>query len=36
MCGLAGEIRFDGRSPDVAAISRATESMAARGPDGSR
>ncbi|MCW2524535.1 MAG: Asparagine synthase, partial [Frankiales bacterium] len=35
MCGLAGEIRFDGRSPDVAAIGRATESMAARGPDGS-
>ncbi|MEU9102210.1 N-acetylglutaminylglutamine amidotransferase [Streptomyces sp. NPDC048361] len=34
MCGLSGEIRFDGRRPDVAAVERITDRMAARGPDG--
>lgn len=33
MCGLAGEIRFDGRRPDLAAIDRAAEVLAPRGPD---
>ena len=35
VCGLAGEIRFDGRGADVAALERACECMARRGPDGS-
>ena len=35
MCGLAGEIRFDGSRADVAAVERACERLAARGPDGS-
>ncbi|GAB2576695.1 N-acetylglutaminylglutamine amidotransferase [Microlunatus antarcticus] len=35
MCGLAGEIRFDGRDAEVQACSRITEAMAHRGPDGS-
>ena len=35
MCGLAGEVRFDGRSADVAALERMTACMAHRGPDGS-
>ncbi|GGL15339.1 asparagine synthetase B [Sphaerisporangium melleum] len=34
MCGLSGEIRFDGRPADVAAVERMTAAMAARGPDG--
>ncbi|MEV5149498.1 N-acetylglutaminylglutamine amidotransferase [Streptomyces sp. NPDC052727] len=34
MCGLSGEVRFDGRSPDLAAVGRMTERLAARGPDG--
>jgi asparagine synthase (glutamine-hydrolysing) len=34
MCGLAGEIRFDGRSADVAACSRIGGCMQHRGPDG--
>lgn len=33
MCGICGEIRFDGRSADVAAVSRMTEAMLSRGPD---
>ncbi|MBV8927727.1 MAG: asparagine synthase (glutamine-hydrolyzing), partial [Mycobacteriaceae bacterium] len=33
MCGICGEIRFDGRSADVAAVTRATAAMASRGPD---
>ncbi len=33
MCGICGEIRFDGRSADVAAVARMTDAMAARGPD---
>jgi len=35
MCGLAGEIRFDGRGADVAAIERCCARLARRGPDGS-
>ncbi|PNG21994.1 N-acetylglutaminylglutamine amidotransferase [Streptomyces cahuitamycinicus] len=34
MCGLSGEIRFDGRRPDLAAVGRTTDRLAARGPDG--
>ena len=34
MCGLGGEIRFDGRSADVGACGRVTVLMADRGPDG--
>jgi asparagine synthase (glutamine-hydrolysing) len=33
MCGICGEIRFDGRSADVAAVSRMAAAMAPRGPD---
>ncbi len=33
MCGICGEIRFDGRSADVAAVSRMTAAMTSRGPD---
>ena len=35
MCGLAGEIRFDGRTADVAACERMNVCQEARGPDGS-
>jgi asparagine synthase (glutamine-hydrolysing) len=35
MCGIAGEIRFDGGAPDVAAVARITDAMHRRGPDGS-
>ena len=35
MCGLAGEIRFDGRTADVAACERMNDCQEARGPDGS-
>ncbi|APH73105.1 N-acetylglutaminylglutamine amidotransferase [Aquibium oceanicum] len=34
MCGICGEIRLDGQAPSPIAISRMTESMAPRGPDG--
>ena len=34
MCGICGEIRFDGQRPDVEAVARVTEAMAPRGPDG--
>ncbi|MGW3991269.1 N-acetylglutaminylglutamine amidotransferase [Streptomyces sp. NPDC004830] len=34
MCGLSGEIRFDGRRPDIAAVERMTDRLAPRGPDG--
>ncbi|MGW0565615.1 N-acetylglutaminylglutamine amidotransferase [Streptomyces sp. NPDC003016] len=34
MCGLSGEIRFDGGRPDVAAVERMTDRLATRGPDG--
>ena len=33
MCGICGEIRFDGESADVAAVTRMTGAMASRGPD---
>ncbi|GAA4395130.1 N-acetylglutaminylglutamine amidotransferase [Tsukamurella soli] len=33
MCGICGEIRFDGQAPDVSAVARMTDAMAARGPD---
>ena len=35
MCGLTGEINFDGRPADAAAIARMSEVLAPRGPDGS-
>ncbi|MCT8973454.1 N-acetylglutaminylglutamine amidotransferase [Microbaculum marinisediminis] len=35
MCGIAGEIRFDGTFADANAVSRMTEALAPRGPDGS-
>jgi asparagine synthase (glutamine-hydrolysing) len=35
MCGLTGEVRFDGRLADVAALQRSCAVMACRGPDGS-
>ncbi|MGA5042216.1 N-acetylglutaminylglutamine amidotransferase [Streptomyces capoamus] len=34
MCGLSGEMRFDGTRPDLAAVQRMTDRLAARGPDG--
>ncbi|MEU0056102.1 N-acetylglutaminylglutamine amidotransferase [Streptomyces sp. NPDC006334] len=34
MCGLSGEIRFDGGRPDIAAVERMTDRLAPRGPDG--
>ncbi len=33
MCGIGGEVRFDGRSADVAAVARMTAAMTSRGPD---
>ena len=33
MCGIAGEIRFDGRPADRHAVERMTERQSARGPD---
>ena len=33
MCGITGEIRFDGLVPDSGAVARMTEAMARRGPD---
>ena len=35
MCGLAGELRFDGHGAQVAAIERCCAAMADRGPDSS-
>jgi len=35
MCGISGEIRFDGRLASTDTVVRMTEAMAARGPDGS-
>ena len=35
MCGICGELRFDGRAPDPAVIQVMTERLARRGPDGS-
>jgi len=34
MCGICGELRFDGTPADVAAVSRMTSAMEPRGPDG--
>jgi asparagine synthase (glutamine-hydrolysing) len=34
MCGICGELRFDGRPPAVADVARMAERMASRGPDG--
>jgi asparagine synthase (glutamine-hydrolysing) len=34
MCGIAGEIRFDGATADAAALARMAGAMTARGPDG--
>ncbi len=33
MCGICGELRFDGRPPERAVISRMTAQLARRGPD---
>src|SRR3954466_4292056 len=33
MCGIAGEIRFDDATADVAAVARMTEALTPRGPD---
>jgi asparagine synthase (glutamine-hydrolysing) len=33
MCGICGELRFDGASPDLEAIARMSEKLARRGPD---
>jgi asparagine synthase (glutamine-hydrolysing) len=35
MCGISGEIRFDGQPADVAAVARMTHAQSSRGPDGS-
>ncbi|MDO5498331.1 MAG: N-acetylglutaminylglutamine amidotransferase [Propionibacteriaceae bacterium] len=35
MCGLCGEIRFDGEPVDLSAVRAMTDAMAPRGPDGS-
>ena len=35
VCGLAGELRFDGRTADVAALEKMSGCLAPRGPDGS-
>ncbi|WP_432548665.1 N-acetylglutaminylglutamine amidotransferase [Kineococcus sp. SYSU DK004] len=34
MCGLCGEVRFDGRPADVSAVQRMSAPLASRGPDG--
>ena len=33
MCGISGELRFDGASPDMAAVGRMSDQLARRGPD---
>ena len=33
MCGICGELRFDGRAPEAATLSRMNEKLARRGPD---
>ena len=35
MCGIAGEVRFDGSAAELAAVDRMSASLAPRGPDGS-
>lgn len=34
MCGIAGELNFDGRMADTDAVQRMTRQLARRGPDG--
>ena len=34
MCGATGEVRLDGSTPDIAAVSAMAEAMTPRGPDG--
>ncbi|MBB4212274.1 asparagine synthase (glutamine-hydrolysing) [Rhodothalassium salexigens DSM 2132] len=34
MCGIAGEVRFDGRMADAGLVARMSETQAPRGPDG--
>ncbi|MFG1779759.1 N-acetylglutaminylglutamine amidotransferase [Micromonospora sp. NPDC049051] len=34
MCGISGEARFDGSAPDTGAVTRMSEAMRSRGPDG--
>ena len=34
MCGIAGEIRFDGQPVDVNALARMNDQQRPRGPDG--
>jgi asparagine synthase (glutamine-hydrolysing) len=34
MCGICGEVRFEGESADVGAVERMTGAMVTRGPDG--
>jgi len=34
MCGIGGEVRFDGRTPDIEAVARMVAAEASRGPDG--
>ncbi len=33
MCGISGELRFDGQAPDLAAVARMKNALARRGPD---
>ncbi len=33
MCGISGELRFDGQAPDLAAVARMKDALARRGPD---
>ncbi len=34
MCGISGELRFDGQSADLGAVARMKDALARRGPDG--
>ncbi len=34
MCGIAGELRFDGALADIDAVTRMSATMGRRGPDG--
>ena len=35
MCGATGEVRLDGKTPDISAVAAMAEVMVARGPDSS-
>jgi asparagine synthase (glutamine-hydrolysing) len=35
MCGVSGDVRFDGEPSDLCAVARMTDRMTGRGPDGS-